>query len=196
VSPQLWTVAREVRPRLYTRTGDKGQTMLIGGARVWKDDPRVEAYGAIDELNSSIGVALSRLQLGEVRRVLRPIQALLFRVGAELANPGEAPPDIRITGRDVRRIERWTDRFNQKIQPIPAFVHPTGTEAGALLHLSRAIARRAERRIVTLSRRERVNPHLIALVNRLSSLLYALARYVNEREGWKEVVWRSWRQPR
>jgi cob(I)alamin adenosyltransferase len=170
--------------------------MLIGGARVWKDDPRVEAYGAIDELNSSLGVVLSRLQLGEVKRVLRPLQALLFRVGAELANPGDVPPKIRITRRDVLRVEGWTDRFNREIQPIAAFVHPTGTEAGALLHLSRAIARRAERRIVTLSRRERVNPHLIALVNRLSSLLYALARYVNEKEGWREVVWKSWRQAR
>jgi len=178
-----------VTARIYTRTGDKGETGLVGGTRVSKDSTRVEAYGSVDEINSALGVARSVLNDTEIGLVLEELQKDLFVAGADLAGDKTSQRVPRITRERVSELERIIDRFESELPPLKAFILPSGGRAGASLHFVRTVARRAERRIVTLSRKEEINDQLIPYINRLSDLLFVLARVVNHREKQTEIEW-------
>ena len=175
--------------RIYTRGGDRGETSLGDGSRVAKTDPRIEAYGAVDELNSAIGFALA----GDLPEASRPwlerIQNELFDLGADLSVPfgDERRERLRITQVQVDRLEELCDRANADLEPLRSFVLPGGTEGAARLHLARTVCRRAERRAVGLAAFECVNPLAIAYLNRLSDLLFILARDANA--GSAEPLW-------
>jgi cob(I)alamin adenosyltransferase len=166
--------------RLYTRNGDQGTTGLLGLGRVPKDDPCVEALGAVDELNAVLGLALSAQKRKAIRKVLERIQDDLFTVGAELATPQAGPAIPRITDHHVERLEAFLDDF--EVGPLKEFLLPRGSEGLTRLHWARTVARRAERRVVTLSHREAINPKLLRYMNRLSSLLYEMAVWLQEQE--------------
>ncbi|MDQ7828754.1 MAG: cob(I)yrinic acid a,c-diamide adenosyltransferase [Armatimonadota bacterium] len=178
--------------RLYTRTGDAGETGLIGGRRVPKDDPRVEAYGTLDELNSAIGAA--RAFLGDappaVTRALEQVQHRLFALGAEIAAPDPAAAGVRpCTADDVGALEHLIDAVQAELPALRVFILPGGSPAGSLLHVARTVARRAERRVVALARAEPLNPEVLRYLNRLSDLLFVLARAVNQAAGRPETPW-------
>lgn len=171
-------------PKIYTRTGDEGKTGLLTGGRVRKDDPVIEAVGAVDELNSSIGVAVSGLSDELLATILRRIQSELFALGAELSSTGrkvEGMPAVRNVM--VERLEREIDGMTQKIPEQRTFILPGGCAAGAALHMARAVARRAERRIVSISGGREFNPVILAYINRLGDFLHVAARYTNAEEG-------------
>ncbi len=175
--------------RIYTRTGDGGETAQRGARRVPKDHPREEAYGALDELNSTLGAARAFLEDAELGAVLERIQRDLFVMGAEVAAPDQAGP--RMDAAQVSALEQEIDRLDVELPPLSAFILPGGHPAGGLLHLARAISRRAERRMVALARSEALNPEIVRYLNRLSDLLFVLARTVNRRAGVGETVWRG-----
>jgi cob(I)alamin adenosyltransferase len=173
--------------KIYTRTGDDGTTGLGDGRRVPKDDARVEAYGTVDELNSAIGVMLAVPTLPEdVRQCFTEVQHDLFDLGGELCIPGHR----MITAEHVTRLEQTLDAFNENLPPLKEFILPGGGPATAACHLSRAIARRAERRVWTLAARETVNPEPAQYLNRLSDLLFVVARVLARHEQGAEVLWR------
>jgi cob(I)alamin adenosyltransferase len=173
--------------KIYTRTGDDGTTGLGDGSRVPKDDLRVEAYGTVDELNSAVGVVLAMPQLPEaVARCLTAIQHELFDLGGELCIPGHRV----ITAEHVARLEQALDAFNEALPPLKEFILPGGGPATASCHLARAIARRAERRLCTLARREPLSPEPARYLNRLSDLLFVIARVLVRHERGAEVLWR------
>lgn len=180
--------------RIYTRTGDAGETGLFDGSRVPKDTLRVEAYGTLDELNSLLGVIRADGLPADADAFLRRVQSELFDLGAELATP---EPDKsartarvpRTRARQVEALERAIDGFMAEAPPLRTFVLPGGNRAAALVHLARTVARRAERRVVTLSRAETLNPELVRYLNRLSDSLFALARALNHRAGEAEDPW-------
>ena len=177
--------------KLYTRTGDDGTTGLFGGDRVTKDDARVEAYGTVDETNAAIGLAAAscdRSSPSEARlhEILSSIQSRLFDIGADLATPVAAPPGgaaadkvIRFAEERIPEMEAWIDEIDGGNAPMTSFVLPGGTELSARLHVARTVARRAERALVTLRRREPIGDHVLVLVNRVSDLLFACARRAN-----------------
>ena len=168
-------------PKLYTATGDSGTTGLLGPERLSKADPRVEAMGAVDELNAVLGVALAAQRSRPVREALRQVQDELFTVGAELATAGPSGSKVpRVTTEHVARLERALADF--EVGPVKEFLLPRGSEALARLHWARTVARRAERRVVTLARKEPINPQLLRYLNRLSSLLYQMALWVQAKE--------------
>jgi cob(I)alamin adenosyltransferase len=177
--------------KLYTRSGDAGETSYFDGTRVRKDDPRLDAYGDVDELNAWLGfVRTSRLD-ARVDAELDRIQRDLFALGAQLADPGEKLA-ARVTkavigDEDVARLEQLIDRFDADTPPLKKFILSGGTPAGAALHLARTVCRRAERRMVSLA--PPVDPVLLRYVNRLSDLLFALARAVNHQAGVPEAEW-------
>lgn len=184
--------------QIYTRTGDRGETGLFGGQRVRKDHVRVEAYGDVDELNSLLGTVCVHLEAegqADVVEGLRRIQADLFTVGANLATP--APEDggretdyiPRLPDGGIEAMERWIDAAETELEPLRSFVLPGGTPAAASLHLARTVCRRAERRTVTLSHEAHVAPELVTYLNRLSDLLFTLARLANRRAGVPDVPW-------
>ena len=173
--------------KVYTRTGDGGKTSLVGGTRVSKASPRVEAYGEVDELNSVLGLARARLQDQEIDDVLGLIQNDLFTVGGDLASPSEIEVP-RIQESFIKTLEEFSDRFLGELEPLKEFILPGGCEAGASLHVARAISRRAERRVVALSETEEINAEVIVYLNRLSDLLFILARVVNRRSGVSEKM--------
>jgi cob(I)alamin adenosyltransferase len=179
--------------KVYTRTGDKGETGLVGGARVPKDSLRVDAYGNMDELNSVLGLARAFLKDNELDSLLEQLQRDLFVAGADLAggmdvNYGRhAVP--RIEGDRIVTIEKTIDRLEEELSPLKAFILPGGGQAGAILHYARAVARRAERSIVRLSKNEKISDQMIPFINRLSDLLFVIARVANHREGKNEVQW-------
>jgi cob(I)alamin adenosyltransferase len=175
--------------RIYTRTGDKGETGLVGGGRVPKDSIRVEAYGSVDEINSALGLVRSALSDVEIDLVLEELQKDLFVAGADLAGDRKGQQIPRVTKERVNELEKIIDRFESELPPLREFILPGGSRAGSSLHFARAVARRAERRIVTLSRKEDINDQMIPYVNRLSDLLFVLARVVNQREKQPEVKW-------
>jgi cob(I)alamin adenosyltransferase len=177
-------------PRIYTRTGDAGETGLIGGRRVPKDHPRVEAYGAVDELNAHLGAARAQARSREMAAVLGEIQHRLFDLGAELATPPARAVPAGVRGEDVRALEQVIDRYQQRLPPLRAFILPGGTGLAASLHVARAVCRRAERRVVALSRVEPVRAEALQYLNRLSDLLFVLARAANRAARHPDVVWR------
>ncbi len=180
--------------KIYTRTGDSGETGLFGGKRVPKDDLRVSAYGTVDELNAMLGAARAADPGAEIDAVLERLQHHLLDLGAELATPPTAAPSATSHARHVMPewvtgLERDIDRFEAALPPLRQFILPGGTPAAAALHLARTVARRAERRIVTLAAREPVNPDVLKYVNRLSDLLFVLARAANQAAGHPDVLW-------
>jgi cob(I)alamin adenosyltransferase len=179
--------------RIYTRTGDGGETGLFGGRRVSKDDLRVRAYGAIDELNAVIGLTRATGHTCEIDAVLERLQHQLFDLGAELATPDPASQAAAHAGRVsaiwVDALEQDIDRFEARLPALRQFVLPGGVPAAATLHHARTVARRAEREIVALAAREPLNPELLKYVNRLSDLLFVLARAANHAAGQPDVAW-------
>jgi len=176
--------------RIYTRTGDKGETGLAGGIRTSKSSLRVQAYGDVDELNSVLGVARTFSKDDEVGSMLERLQKDLFIVGADLASPRtEDHSTPRVTHEMTVTLEKSIDKFQEVLLPLRAFILPSGAETGALLHFARTVARRAERSIVGLNKTEVLNENLIPYINRLSDLLFVMARLANHREGRNEVEW-------
>ncbi len=171
--------------KIYTRTGDDGSTGLGDGSRVAKDSARVTAYGTVDEANSAIGVVLSCELPEAVRQVLVPVQHQLFDLGGELCIPGHAA----IFDADIQRLEDVLDRFNADLPALKDFILPGGGPAAAHCHLARTICRRAEREVVTLSHHDAVRPEAIRYLNRLSDLLFVLARVLARHGGHGEVLW-------
>jgi cob(I)alamin adenosyltransferase len=173
--------------KVYTKTGDGGETSLVGGQRVSKASVRVDAYGDVDELSSVIGLARASMRDQELDDTLGLIQNDLFTLGADLASPSEV--DVpRIDESFISKLEALADRFLAELEPLKEFILPGGSEAGATLHLARTVARRAERRTVALSEAEPLNPDSITYLNRLSDLLFILARVANHRAGIPETM--------
>ena len=176
---------------MYTRRGDKGETSLYGPRRVQKDDPRVEAYGTIDELNSVLGVIVAASGDRKVSSSLKEVQGMLFVAGGDAATEARQRKGVpRIGPSHTKRIEEMTDELLGELPPLANFILPGGTETGAMLHFARSVCRRAERRIVTASKVQQMNPELVPFFNRLSSYLFNLSRWANRRAGKKEVVWK------
>lgn len=176
--------------RIYTRTGDDGTTGLGDGTRTPKDSARVEAYGSVDELNSAIGCVLAVARLpARVTHCLTEVQHDLFDLGGELCIPGHRA----ITAEFVQRLEDTLDAFNANLPPLKEFILPAGGPAAAACHLSRAICRRAERRVLTLARSEPLAPEVTQYLNRLSDLLFVLARVLARHERGEEVLWKRGR---
>ncbi|UYK84143.1 cob(I)yrinic acid a,c-diamide adenosyltransferase [Xanthomonas sacchari] len=172
--------------KIYTRTGDDGSTGLGDGNRVGKDSARVAAYGTVDEANSAIGVVLACPLADDMRQLLTAIQHQLFDLGGELCIPGHAA----IHAADIDALERHLDRYNDTLPPLQDFILPAGGEAAARCHLARTIVRRAERETVALSRQDAVRPEAVRYLNRLSDLLFVLARVLARADGHGEVLWR------
>lgn len=175
--------------KLYTKGGDDGTTSLFGGRRVPKDHPRVAAYGEVDELNAVIGLVISTCSDGEMAMQLRQIQSDLFVVGAELATPDGMHANPAIGEGHVLQIEQWIDKATEEVTPLKTFVLPGGCTTGAGLHLARTTCRRAERVVKTLDGEEHLNKWVVIYLNRLSDLLFALARAANHRAGVPDVPW-------
>jgi cob(I)alamin adenosyltransferase len=181
--------------KLYTKRGDNGLTDLFGGKRVQKDDVRVEAYGSVDELNSAVGLALSGCGHEDLRGPLLAIQSRLFELGADLATPRTSDETDRsasvprITAQRVTELEQWIDQICATLPPMRQFILPGGSELAARLHVARTICRRAERRCVSLAHHEPIGDFIIIFLNRLSDLLFAMARRANQLEGVSDVPW-------
>ena len=173
--------------KIYTRTGDGGTTGLASGSRVAKDAPRIEVIGAVDELNSALGALLAETLPDAVRACLDDVQHDLFDLGGELSVPGHPI----MTKSHVERLERELDRFNAGLPPLKDFILPGGARAAALAHVARVVCRRAERRVVTLSRKQKVAPALRSYLNRLSDLLFVIARVLNRAAGRPDVLWQQ-----
>jgi cob(I)alamin adenosyltransferase len=196
--------------KLYTRSGDDGSTGLFGGQRVLKNHPRVEAYGTVDELNAALGLAAAEITrllggsekpwmdskpsgfLQRASAIIAQLQSRLFDIGADLATPEESKHESkvkRISDEQIAESERWIDEIDAGNQPMNTFVMPGGTELAARLHLARTICRRAERAIVSLQRDETITPGVLIYINRVSDLLFAMARRANAESGVADVPW-------
>ncbi len=178
--------------KIYTRTGDSGSTGLFGGPRVSKDDPRIEAYGTVDELNAVLGVTRSQDLSDEIDGYLHQIQCELFAIGAELATPNPAKHDMQIINQaHIDRLEQWIDVHEAKLEPLRQFILPGGVSAASHLHMARGVCRRAERRVISMASCEgyEVSEPVIVYLNRLSDLLFVLSRSVNHAAGAKEFEW-------
>jgi cob(I)alamin adenosyltransferase len=179
--------------RITTRTGDDGTTGLGDGTRLSKHHPRIASYGEIDELSSVVGLGLAHGIAGEVREWLVAVQNDLFDLGADLCVPGTGGDRLRVTAAYTERLEGWLERVLEHQEPLSSFILPGGTPAAAWLHLARTVCRRAERCVTALAalegERERVNPEVVRYLNRLSDLLFVLARDANDR-GRGDVLWK------
>lgn len=176
--------------KIYTKSGDDGKTGLFNGPRVSKDDARIEAYGTVDELSSVLGLVRATTVPDDVDTVLERIQHQLFSLGAELATPDPAQHGTAlITSADTDWIEESIDRFDSELPPLKTFILPGGTPAAASLHHARVVCRRAERRVVTLSRSTELSNEATVYLNRVGDLLFVLARYANAISGTPDVAW-------
>ena len=185
--------------RVYTRTGDDGATALVGGKRVPKDSPRIDAYGSIDELNSIVGLARvfneESLDAGEAHQfldeVLCQVQDELFDLGSELATPPEFFQQgmYRVSENEIGRLEKLMDKCQKDLEPLTSFILPGGGRVGAYLHQCRTVCRRAERDILRLSREEEINQNVVKYVNRLSDLFFVLSRWIAKQTGEQEYLW-------
>jgi len=179
--------------KIYTRTGDEGETGLFGGGRVPKDDPRVAAYGDVDELSALLGLARTESAGTELDALLGEVQRDLFAIGAQLADPkatvAARKAKAAVTSERVDRLERAIDAREADLPPLQAFILPGGSRLGALLHVARTVCRRAERAVVALARAQALDPVLLAYLNRLSDLLFVLARHENHTRGAREDTW-------
>ena len=179
--------------KIYTKFGDSGETALYGGTNVGKDTPRIEAIGTVDELNAYIGYAQTLIADTDLSALLARIQNHLFAVGADLATPAThtKAADFRIPGDFTTVMETAIDTLSEALPPLTNFILPGGCAAGAILHIARVVCRRSERRVVHLTRETEVNPEIIRSLNRLSDLLFILARTVNFRANAPEPIWES-----
>jgi cob(I)alamin adenosyltransferase len=179
--------------KIYTKTGDSGDTSLFGGQRVPKDALRIEAYGTVDELNSMLGIVRADNHDAEIDRILSDIQNQLFELGADLATPRSVEKKVvkRIEPRDVQQLEKVIDAVDPVLKPLRSFVLPGGSPLAARLHFARTICRRAERAVVRLSRNEDIGETVTVYLNRLSDLLFVLARYANQKARVAEVKWKG-----
>jgi len=179
--------------KIYTKTGDKGETSLFGAGRVSKDNIRIEAFGTVDELNSFIGLVITESKNDEVKQTLIKIQNQLFNLGSDLATPNEMESQNisipRITDEDYKYIEQQIDFFSDKLDELKFFILPGGTRAASILHIARTICRRAERRVVALNNTVKINSNIIIFLNRISDLLFVLARYENKISGINDIKW-------
>lgn len=175
--------------KIYTRTGDKGKTRLANGEEVSKDSLRVSAYGDVDELNSTIGLVLTENPDVTLVDILSNIQHTLFDLGGELASHGMI--EGLVTENPVASLEKHIDELNKELPPLEEFILPGGTKSAALLHLARTVCRRAERSIITLDQGEKVAAEIIQYMNRLSDLLFVMARHENHRSGNQEIYWKK-----
>ena len=177
--------------KIYTKPGDDGSTGLIDGSRISKSNPRIMAYGAIDELNSAIGIVLSSRLDNDIHDLLEEIQNDLFMAGADLANPDLKNEANRITHEMVISLEKNIDRLESELSPITYFILPGGDSIASQMHLARAISRRAETQIVRLAEKESINKLCQIYINRLSDLLFVIARVINKRKMIKDVAWKK-----
>jgi cob(I)alamin adenosyltransferase len=177
--------------KIYTKTGDKGDTRLFDGTHVRKNDPRVEAYGAVDELNAFIGAAGAFLEDNALKGIVMDVQRDLFSVGAQLADPRHhgKKQKSKLDPSRVTVLEQTIDRFETELPPLRQFILAGGSPAGALLHAARTVCRRAERQVIGLADRVEIDPIVITYLNRLSDFLFVLARLVNHRQGQQEIPW-------
>lgn len=180
--------------KIYTRTGDEGDTGLFGGSRVEKDHPRVRAYGDVDELNATIGIALAHNTDARITEILHGVQRDLFSVGALLATPDPEKMQQHLAkavlgDARIRELESFIDECDLELEPLKAFILPGGSPAAAALHLARTVCRRAERQVVRLARQIEVPGIVVVYLNRLSDLLFTLARFANKRAGTTEENW-------
>ena len=185
--------------KIYTKTGDSGDTGLFGGGRVPKDDPRVEAYGDVDELNANLGMARAIEPMPRIDEVLVPIQRDLFSIGALLATPDldkmhKHLAKASIDDRRIRDLEHAIDECEKELEPLKSFIIPGGSGKGAVLHVARTVCRRAEREVVALARTEAVRAEAIRYLNRLSDLLFVIARVLARASGHGEVLWQHERR--
>jgi cob(I)alamin adenosyltransferase len=177
---------------IYTKAGDKGKTSLFAGKIVSKASTRVNTYGTLDELNSFLGVVLTLIKDLRIKKDLTLVQNDLFEIGAALANPnGEKDNFDNYLNQRVLNFEKEIDKLTNKLPQINHFILPGGRKGGASLHFARTLTRRAERRVVELSEKEKVNPRVIVYLNRLSDLLFTYARMINSKDKKKEVIWSS-----
>ncbi len=179
--------------KIYTKTGDKGETSLFGGERVAKDNERIEAYGSVDELNSLMGIIRSLQPSQKINAMLENIQNDLFIVGADLATPNTNTNSVipHIAETQYQNLEKNIDVLEEKLSPLTSFILPGGTTIAAQLHFVRTVCRRAERCVVKLSHLEKINNNIIIYLNRLSDLLFVMARYENHINQKKEQEWKS-----
>ena len=183
--------------KIYTKTGDKGETSLYGGTRVSKAAARVESYGTLDELNAFIGLAKAEISDEKVLSQFQKIQFDLFTVGSEAATPtdkmllanGKNRLDLMISEKEITELEHWMDDLDAELEPLQFFILPSGGKAAATFHVCRTVCRRAERAMVFLNETEEVRPELIKYLNRLSDYLFILARYISKISGEKEDYW-------
>ncbi len=179
--------------KIYTKTGDHGDTGLLGGKRISKDSLRIEAIGQVDELNATIGLASAHISMPQIQEMLNQIQQDLFTVGADLATPINIQKStaIRLRPSKTQELESWIDKLQSKLPQLKNFILPGGSIPAAQIHLSRTICRRAERVIVSLNSKEKLNLALIPYLNRLSDFLFVLARYLNHHQKVKEEKWQA-----
>lgn len=179
--------------KIYTKTGDKGDTSLFGGQRVPKDALRIEAYGTVDELNSVLGIVRADNKDPEIDAICASVQDQLFVLGADLATPRSLGKQgvPRITAKESESLEQAIDRFEGALKPLKSFILPGGSPVAARIHFARTVCRRAERTVVRLSRNEDIGDDLTIYLNRLSDLLFVLARFANHVSGVSEVKWKS-----
>lgn len=178
--------------KIYTKTGDKGDTSLFGGQRVPKDAMRIEAYGTIDELNSILGRVLAENPDERISEIITGIQKELFALGADLATPLAAESKLvrRFEPKDAHKLEKWIDDLESRLKPLKSFILPGGSVVAAQIHVARTVCRRAERIVVRLSRNEDIGNGITVYLNRLSDLLFVLARYANQTAGIPETKWK------
>lgn len=180
--------------KIYTKTGDKGETGLFGGERVLKNNLRINAYGTIDELNSFIGLAITEVVSTEIREVLIDLQNKLFVVGSDLATPDtdkNKKLNISRTSDDfIKKAESDIDNFSEKLDELRNFILPGGSKSSALLHVCRTICRRAEREVVALKNSELINENIIVFLNRISDLFFVLSRYENKVTNTPDTIWK------
>jgi len=176
--------------KIYTKTGDEGKTSLFDNSRVWKSDERILSYGTIDELNSILGIAISLDLDSEIKKILVKIQNDLFIVGSDLANPDMSNTKIRTTEDMVEFLEDKIDTLEVELPDLVSFILPGGTLSSSILHLSRTVSRRSETHVVALSQKEEINKISCVYLNRLSDLLFILARIINKRKDIADIVWK------
>ena len=176
--------------KIYTKTGDDGTTGLQGGKRVSKSDLRIQAYGAVDEINSVLGIVLTHELDLDVKNLLTQIQNELFVAGSDLSSPDLANQKNRIIGSMVTNLELYIDKFEAELTPLTNFILPGGNQVAAFLHLARTTTRRAETIVVELSKKEQLNPSCQKYLNRLSDLLFVMARLANKRTNTPDIIWK------
>lgn len=178
-------------PKIYTKTGDTGETSLFGGKRVKKSDPRIEAIGSVDEINASLGVCAAETSDPDVKKIVLKVQHKLFEIGAELANPekvGDKNSHFQISEQDISEIEKFIDQYQDTLPNLNQFILPGGSRAAAYFHLARSITRRTERKVIDLSH---ANPNIIKYLNRLSDLFFVLARIENKNSKIPDQPWKK-----